>query len=117
MGKVTGWWMIGSGGYLIGPNDWRSVVIVPLYSDKGERTECKNYRGIRLFIVVGKIYAGILVDRVGRVTGSLIDDEQGAFRAGKGCADPIFTLKYVGGKAREKKCSVYKFHRFREGIQ
>ena len=28
------------------PEDWRSAVIVPLYKAKGERTECKNYRGI-----------------------------------------------------------------------
>ena len=28
--------------------DWRSIVIVPLYKSKGERTECKNYRGISL---------------------------------------------------------------------
>ena len=59
------------------PGDWRSDLIIPLYKGEGERTECKNYRGISLFSVVGKIYAGILVDRLHRVTGGLIDDEQG----------------------------------------
>ena len=39
----------------VGPEDWRSVVIVSQYKGKGERTECKNYRGISLFSVVGKI--------------------------------------------------------------
>ena len=63
--------------------DWRSGVIVPLYKDKGERTNCRNYRGISLLSVVGKIYAGILEDRVRRKTGCLIDDEQGGFRAGR----------------------------------
>ena len=29
-------------------NDWRSAVIVPLYTGEGEKTECKNYRGISL---------------------------------------------------------------------
>ena len=28
------------------PEDWKSAVIVPLYKGKGERSECKNYRGI-----------------------------------------------------------------------
>ena len=39
------------------PEDWRSAVIVPLYKGKGEKSECKNYRGISLLSVVGKIYA------------------------------------------------------------
>ena len=42
--------------------------------------------------VIGKIYAGILVDRVPRVTGVLIEDEQRGFRAERGCVDQIFTL-------------------------
>ena len=50
------------------PEDWRSAVIIPLYKGKGERTECKNYRGISLLSVVGKIYARIVVDRVHKVT-------------------------------------------------
>ena len=57
--------------------------------------------------MAGKIYAGILVDRVRRVTGDLNDDEQGCFRAGWGCVDQIFTLKQIGEKAREKKRRVY----------
>ena len=55
--------------------DWRYAVILPLYEGKRERTECSNYRGITVLSVVGKIYSVILVDRVRRVTGGLIDDE------------------------------------------
>ena len=40
-----------------------------------------------LACVVGKLYVGILVYRVHRVTGGLIDDEQGGLRAGRGCVD------------------------------
>ena len=43
------------------PEDWGCAVIVPLYKDKGENTECKNHRGINLLSVVGKICARILV--------------------------------------------------------
>ena len=45
------------------PEAWRSAMIIPLYKGKGGRTECNNYRGISLLSVVGKIYAGILVDK------------------------------------------------------
>ena len=54
--------------------------------------------------VVGKIYAGILVHRVYKVTEGLIDDVQGGFRAGRVCVDQIITLKQIGEKTREKKC-------------
>ena len=79
-------------------------MIVSLYKDKGERKECRNYRGIS---VVGKIYEGILVNRVRKVTEGLIDDEQGGFRAGRGYVDQIFTLKQIGEKTREEKRRVY----------
>ena len=46
--------------------------------------------------MVGKIYAGILIDKVHRVTGVLIEDEQGGFREGRGCVDQIFTRKEIG---------------------
>ena len=48
--------------------DCRSVMIAPLYKGKGKMVECSNYRGINLLSMVGKIYAGILLDRVHKVT-------------------------------------------------
>ena len=66
--KGGGWWT-GFGGCVI----WllrvvvcrktRSAMIVSLYKGKGESKECTNYRSISLS-VVGKLYAGILVDSV-----------------------------------------------------
>ena len=42
------------------PKELGSAVTVPPYKGKGERSECKNYRGINY--MVGKIYVGILVE-------------------------------------------------------
>ena len=78
------------------PEDWRSAVIVTLYKGKGEKSEGKNYRGISLLSVISKIYAGVLVDRILRVTMSLNDDEQGVFKVGRECADQIFRLRQIG---------------------
>ena len=50
------------------------------------------------------------------MTGGLICEEQWGFREGKGCVDQISTLKHVGERARDKKCSVCRFYRFGEGI-
>ena len=37
------------------------------------------------------------------MTEGLTDDEEGGFRARKGCVDQIFSLKKIGEKAQEKK--------------
>jgi len=89
------------------PEDWKNAVIVPLYKGKGERSECKNYRGISLLSVVGKVYARVLMERVRRITEGLMDDEQGGFRKGRGCVDQIFAVKQVCEKVLEKGKNVY----------
>ena len=89
------------------PMDWRRAVIVPLYKGKGEKGNCRNYRGISLLSVVGKVYAGILVDRVRRVTEDMIGEEQCAFRSGRGCVDQIFTLKQMSEKMKEKNKKLF----------
>ena len=86
----------------VGPEDLRCAVIVPPHKDKGEMIKCKNYRDISFLSLVGKIYADILVERVRSMTGGLIDDEQGGFRAVRGYVDQIFTLIQIDEKAREK---------------
>ena len=78
-------------------------MIVPLYKGKRKKVECRNYRGISLLTADGKIYAGILVDKVRRATEGLTEDEQECFRSGRGCVDQIFTLNQIDEKAREKK--------------
>ena len=52
--------------------------------------------------MVGKIYAGIIVDIVRKVTEGLIDDVQGGLRAGR-YVDQTLTLRQVGEKTRERK--------------
>ena len=59
------------------PRGCRRTVIVLLCKVKGERNECKNYIGIRLVSVVGKICAGVLGDRVCRMSERPTDGEQG----------------------------------------
>ena len=54
---------------------------------KQERKKCSYNRDITLLSVIEKIYGGILVDRVRKVTACLIDDEQGGFRGGRECVN------------------------------
>ena len=42
-------------------NDWVRAILVPLYKGKGDRNDCKNYRGISLLSIPGKVYGRILI--------------------------------------------------------
>ena len=59
-------------------------MIVPVYK-KGSRLDCTNYRGISLMSVVGKVFGRILNERVKLVTADKVMNEEGGFRAGRGC--------------------------------
>ena len=75
--------------------DWKNAVIVPLFKGKGCKDECKNYRGISLLSVGGKVYARVLMERVRKITEGMMNDEQGGFRKGRGCVDQIFAIKRI----------------------
>ncbi|XP_052753680.1 craniofacial development protein 2-like [Galleria mellonella] len=56
--------------------DWSKAVIVPLYKGSGSQQECKNFRGISLLSVVGKLYARILIKRVMNETEKLAQHQK-----------------------------------------
>ena len=85
------------------PEDWQNACVVPLYKGKGKKDECKNYRGISLLSVVGKVYGRILINRVSELTDSKMGEEQGGFRTGRGCVDQVFGLKQICEKYLEKR--------------
>ena len=39
------------------PQDMRNAKIVSLFKNKGDRSDCKNYCGISLLSIVGKVFA------------------------------------------------------------
>ena len=43
------------------PQDWKLAEVVPLYKNKGKRSECGNYRGNSLLSVPGKVFASIIL--------------------------------------------------------
>ena len=77
------------------PADWRKVV--PVHK-KGSRTQCKNYRGISLLSVPGKVYATVLDKRFRAITEEKVLEEQGAFQRKRSCIDQIITVRQLGEK-------------------
>nr|VZI25328.1 unnamed protein product [Spirometra erinaceieuropaei] len=76
------------------PDDWGLGILVPILK-KGDKTRCENYRGISLIDVAAKIFAIVLLGRFQAVRDSRTSPNQAGFRAGRGCADQIFTLRRI----------------------
>jgi hypothetical protein len=47
----------------ITPGEWNKSIICPIYK-KGDKTDCKNYRGIALMPHAAKVYERILEKRL-----------------------------------------------------
>ena len=76
------------------PSSWRKAVIVPIHK-KGDNQECKNYRGISLLSIVGKIFMKIIQTRLQKHHEQFSREEQAGFRPGRGCADQIFSIRQL----------------------
>ncbi|CAK1596230.1 unnamed protein product, partial [Parnassius mnemosyne] len=89
------------------PGDWCKAVIVPIYKAKGSQQDCKNYRGISLLSIVGKLYAKVLIERVMKETDGKIWDVQVGFRKGMGCTDQVFSMRMIAEKFLAKNQKVF----------
>ncbi|BHF70886.1 hypothetical protein SprV_0401393900 [Sparganum proliferum] len=76
------------------PDDWDLGILVPILK-KGDKTRCENYRGISLIDVAAKIFTIVLLRRFQVVRDSRTRPNQAGFRAGRECADQIFTLRRI----------------------
>ena len=89
------------------PNDWMRTVIVLIYKGKGDRRKCKNYRGVSLLSIPGKVYGRILIGKVRSLTEGLIGEEQCGFRSGRGCINQVFVMKQMSEKFIDRSKSLH----------
>jgi Reverse transcriptase (RNA-dependent DNA polymerase) len=89
------------------PADWRKGIILPLYKGKGDRTECKNYRGITLLSVPGKVFARVLLDRMRHTILANRRREQSGFTPGRSTTDRVLALNLLAQKRREFRQPLY----------
>ena len=77
------------------PQDWKLAEVVPLYTNKGKRSECGNYRGISLLSVPGKVFAYFILNSCKEALDQVLREEQCGFRKSKGCTDHLYALRQV----------------------
>ena len=61
------------------PQDMRDAKIITLYKNKGERSNCNNYRGISLLSIIGKVYARVLLTHLQRLAERVYPESQCGF--------------------------------------
>ena len=74
------------------PQDMRDANIVSLYKNKGDRSDCNNYRGISLLSVLGKVFARVALQRLQQVAQRVYPESQCGFRVQRPTTDMIFSL-------------------------
>ena len=82
------------------PRNWKSSRLVPIYKGKGSILECNNYRGIKLMSHTMKLAERLIEARLRDITE--IANNQYGFRPGKSTTEPIFILRMMQEKYREK---------------
>ena len=85
------------------PKDLRDAVIITLYKNKGEKSDCSHYRGITLLFIAGKVLAMVLLNRLISTTAEeILPKSQCGFRANRGTMDMVFILHQLQEKCREQ---------------
>ena len=86
--------------------DMRDAKIITLYKNKGDRSNCNNYRGISLLDAVGKAFARIVLKRLRLLAERVYPKAQCGFRAETSTIDMTFSLRQLQEKCREQKRSL-----------
>lgn len=88
------------------PEDWGKAVICKV-PKKGDKLECRNWRGISLLSHVEKMYERILEKRLRETVEEKLEEGQYGFRPERGTTDAIFSLKMLMEKRWEWDKPVY----------
>ena len=90
------------------PQDLRDAVFVFLYKNKGEKSDCSNYRGITLLFMAGKILTRVwLYWLIPTIAQENTPESQCGFRSNRGTVDMNFVLRQIQEKYREQNIGLY----------
>ena len=89
------------------PQEMRDCNIVTLYKNKGDRSDCNNYRGISLLSIVGKVFARVVLNRLQKLAERVYPESQCGFRAQRSTTDMVFSLRQLQEKCREQRQPLY----------
>ncbi len=88
------------------PEEWKDGHLIKL-PKKGDLTNCNNYRGITLLVIIGKVFNRIILNRMKFAVDEKLRDNQAGFRANRSCTDQIATLRIIIEQTLEWNSSAY----------
>ena len=89
------------------PQDMRDAKIVTLYKNKGDRSDCNNFRGISLLSITGKVFARVVLNRLQKLAERVYPESQCGFRAARSTIDMVFSVRQLQEKCREQRRPLY----------
>ena len=84
------------------PQQWRSAVLVPIYKNKGDRSDISNYRPLSMPTVTCRLWSSIINGRLMHATSELLPDVMFGFRPNRSCSDPLFIIRHMADMRRAK---------------
>eukprot|EP00798_Chlamydomonas_sp_ICE-L_P006735 gene6735-biopygen1929 len=77
------------------PQSGKEATLTYIYKGKEDKLLPDNYRGISWLSVCCKGYTNVLIDRIKPTTEPTLHEAQCGFRASRGCADQLFTMRRI----------------------
>jgi hypothetical protein len=83
------------------PDEWRRIILVPIFKNKGDVQSCTNYRGIKLMSHTMKLWERIIEQHLRGVTN--VTKKQFGFIPGRSTMEAIFLRRQLMERCREQK--------------
>jgi hypothetical protein len=88
------------------PHQWKESVVAPI-QERGDKTDCSNYRGISL-LSNSYILSNILLSRLIPYADKIIGDHQCGFRHNRSTTDQILYIRQILEKKSEYNGTVHQ---------
>jgi hypothetical protein len=91
------------------PEQWLYGDIIPIFKNKGDKSDPKNYRPITIVSCFGKLFTSVLNNRLNKFSDQyhVILENQGGFRKGYSTNDNLFILHILIHIMKKKKKKLY----------
>lgn len=89
------------------PKEWEESIICSIYK-KGDKYDCKNYRGISLLNAAYKIFTTVIKNRLEPYAEKTIENYQAGFRPKKSTVDQLFVVRQLLRKCWEFDIDVWQ---------